>query len=169
MGKGIRKFRQVMNPIIECGNTHSLLFTPEGSVYFWGGNLNHNSTTFPTFLSSLPPIIAVSAGNSFSLFIDLDGNSWGLGTFNNGHIFTGRKLEVPTKLLFDKKLKNVHCTFRSGCFFLEENGTVWASVGDNDCGQLGLGDNNPRAFFDKITTLPVLAKRLKKTKSANKH
>lgn len=39
--------------------------------------------------------------------------------------------------------------------FLDENGYVW-SCGDNEKGQLGLGDNNNRNQAEQITTLPKI-------------
>ena len=132
----------------------------DGNVWVCGIN-DSNAIHLPTRLDdeNLRNIKAISAGYTKSSFIDEEGSVW--ECWRNSEEKSFKKVSnVSGVTCLSRGLNHAHV--------LDEDGFVW-SVGDNDCGQLGLGDNNPRASFDKITTLPVLAKRLKKTKSANKH
>src|SRR3990167_7235314 len=118
-----------MNPrnIVAAGLTHSLVVMPEGDVYQFGNSGDGRPSREPAIISGLPPIASVAAGNHFSLFVDRDGNVWGMGYSHYGELgFVGQCTE-PQQIKFeeDVKIKMAAASRNYYSVFLYENGSVW--------------------------------------------
>src|SRR3990167_2111575 len=129
-----------MNPeIVAAGLTHSLLITPEGDVYQFG-ELTSECFTVPRIIDGLPPIVSVAAGSHFSLFVDHEGNAWGMGNSLHGQLGVVESCIETLQIKFegDLKIKMAAASSNNFAVFLGEDGSVWTS-GHNAQGQLGLG------------------------------
>ena len=148
---------------ISCGDFHLLLLDEQGVVWALGNNVagqlglgdteNHD---FPVVVN-LPRIQSTACGLDHSLFLDVDGCVWSCGdNFCDqlGLGDTNRSL-IPQKVTHPTiEIQSVICGSRySLC--LDINGDVWA-CGENEDGQLGLGDTSARKFFEKIGNLPKI-------------
>ena len=145
-----------MNPgIVAAGLSHSLLVSPDSNVYEFGELVLGISTT-PKIISGLPPIFSAAAGRQFSLFVDHDGNAWGMGHSLYGQlgIFAQQCIE-PHQIKFeeDVKIKMAAASRNYFSVFLDEDGSVW-TCGSNTYGQLGLGHFNKQAKPTKIQNIP---------------
>ena len=147
-----------MNPpeIVAAGLTHSLLVAPEGHVYQFGDLGSQECFTKPHIVSGLPPIASVAAGSLLSLFVDHDGNAWGMGNSHYGQLGIVDRCVEPHQIQFegDVKIKMAAASRNYFSVFLDEDGSVWTS-GYNGHGQLGLGhfDN---ATPTKIQNIPKM-------------
>src|SRR3990167_2472932 len=149
-----------MNPcnIVAAGHAHSLVVMPEGDVYQFGDSGDGRPSREPAIISGLPPIASVAAGNFFSLFVDLDGNVWGMGHSHYGELgFSGTCTE-PQQIKFeeDVKIKMVAASRNYYSVFLDEDGSVWTS-GYNVYGQLGLGNFDNTSTPKKIENIPKMS------------
>src|SRR3990167_1218512 len=148
-----------MNPeIVAAGLTHSLVVMPEGDVYQFGNSGDRRPSREPAIISSLPPIASVAAGSQFSLFVDHDGNVWGMGNSPEGELgFVGRCAE-PQQIKFqgDVRIKMASASRNYYSVFLDEHGSVW-TCGYNVHGQLGLGHSNNVATPSKIENIPKMS------------
>lgn len=102
----------------------------------------------PEKVENLPPIVSVSIGGNYMLFLDSEGYVWISGEYQN------RKLVNPEKipdLEHIVKMDSGH----SHCLFLDHNGNV-LSCGGNKFGQLGLGDTIYRDEPTKIEAIPII-------------
>src|SRR3990167_5439233 len=148
-----------MNPcnIVAAGHAHSLVVMPEGDVYQFGDSGDGRPIREPAIISGLPPIASVAAGNFFSLFVDHDGNVWGMGYSHYGELgFSGTCTE-PQQIKFegDVKIKMAAASRNYYSVFLDEDGSVWTS-GYNVYGQLGLGNFRNTSTPKKIENIPKM-------------
>ena len=147
-----------MNPpdIVAAGLTHSLLVTPEGDVYQFG-ELVSECITKPQIICGLPPIVSVAAGSHLSLFVDHDGNAWGMGNSHFNQLGIVRNGAQPHQIKFegDVKIKMAAASRNYFVVFLDDDGNVWTS-GYNGYGQLGLGHLNNIIAPTKIHNIPKI-------------
>src|SRR3990167_296256 len=144
--------------IVAAGLAHSLVVMPEGDVYQFGNSGDRRPSREPAIISSLPPIASVAAGSQFSLFVDHDGNVWGMGNSPEGELgFVGRCAE-PQQIKFqgDVRIKMASASRNYYSVFLDEHGSVW-TCGYNVHGQLGLGHSNNVATPSKIENIPKMS------------
>ena len=147
---------------ISAGDGHALAMTSTGAVYAWAlgpdggfnGQLGNGcaqsaicSVTTPELVSGLSNVIAVSAGDQFSLALTSTGKvyGWGDDQFGESSGVEGSDILTPTQL---PRLANVIAISagdgRLGdgggphALALEKNGTVWA-WGDDTYGEIGNG------------------------------
>lgn len=77
-----KKIRQVA-----CAGFHSLALSTDGRVYSWGigddGELGREEENMIDIIPSLRNIIQISAGNTFSLFLDKNGDVFMCGMFRD--------------------------------------------------------------------------------------
>ena len=153
-----------MNPqsIVAAGRSHSLVVTSEGRVYQFGDVVDGITatpkiSTTPKIINGLPPIVSVAAGSYFSLFVDYDGNAWGLGNSYNGELGTIGHFAEPRQIEFPGavKLKMASASRNFFSVFLDEDGGVW-TTGSNEDGQLGLGNLELNTTPTKIHNLPKI-------------
>jgi alpha-tubulin suppressor-like RCC1 family protein len=148
---------------LSAGRSHSLALSNNGKVYAAGANSdgqlglgdNTHRNTFNgvTSISGITSIFA--AGGSHSLALSSDGKVYAAGVNNHGQLGLGdtanRNTFTKVSLLNDKNITALSAgQFHS--LALSNDGKVYAA-GDNDYGQLGLGDNTDRNTFNKVTLL----------------
>jgi alpha-tubulin suppressor-like RCC1 family protein len=137
---------------IAAGGSHSLALKSDGTVWAWGfngfGQLGDNSgvnrsnpvqvkDTGPNG-STLPKVIAVAAGGSHSLALDINGNVWAWGYNGFGQLGDGTTSNRPFPASVSG-LSGVIAIAAGGShsLALTSDGKVWA-WGYNGFGQLGV-------------------------------
>jgi alpha-tubulin suppressor-like RCC1 family protein len=148
---------------ISAGKYHSLVLMADGTVYSFGdnkdGQLGHgdrNERKFPQKIEGLKGVRQVSAGLFHSLVLMKDGDVYGFGLNDKGQLGTGddKTCLEPTRVALPDNKEAVQVA-AGGRFslVLTADGTVY-SFGDNEHGQLGLGDGNDRLLPTRIEGLP---------------
>ena len=146
---------------VYCGAEHSLILKNDGTL--WGcGNNNYgqlglgdtiNRNTFTKITTNTDDIKSVYHGTYHTFILKNDGTLWGCGNNNYGQLGLGDNecrvtfTEITTNV---DDIKQVYCG-KNHTFILENDGTLW-SCGDNQFGQLGLGNNTNRNTFTQVTT-----------------
>ena len=79
-----------------AGSRHTVVVTPNGTVWAWGGNSNgqlgDGTTTdrlVPTAVPSFTNVTAVAAGSLHTLALKSDGSVWAWGYNGNGQLGDG--------------------------------------------------------------------------------
>jgi alpha-tubulin suppressor-like RCC1 family protein len=138
-------------PLIAGGQIHSLFAafngaTP-GDAELWGmganyegalGDATYTERHTPEQISSSTPIMAVAAGEQFSLYVRTDGSLWGMGYNRYGQLGLGIVLDdtnAPAEIV-TTGVTAVACGSEHG-LFLKSDGSLWG-MGDNEFGQLGV-------------------------------
>jgi len=144
---------------------HALGIKADGTVWGWGANdfgelgdeTTTSSLTVPVQVHDpndgsgyLHNVIAVAAGDGYSLALKNDGTVWAWGKNNFGQLGTGDNINspVPVQVLGLSGITKIDSGFGFG-IALDSNGEVW-SWGFNSFGQLGNG-----GFSDENTPAPV--------------
>ena len=142
--------------VCASGYDHSLFIDPLGCVWGCGSNqmgqLGMESSLpilSPQKIKNLPPIISVSAGAMFSLFLDQNYSVWSCG--RDGVIGNTMFPEIIKNI---PKISSVIALCLSS-LFLDFEGSVW-SCGCNQNGQLGLGDIRDRRQPERVAGLPKI-------------
>jgi alpha-tubulin suppressor-like RCC1 family protein len=167
---GVTGFTNVVN--VAAGYQHTLALCADGTVWAWGsdafgqyyygsgalgvGSLLSDSGTTESdspIQSQVPPgtiIVAVAAGNGFSLAVDTTGLVWGWGDNSDGEIGTG--IGVVTNLpTLVQGISNV-IAIAGGAYHtiaLTADKRVW-TWGDNGSGELGDGTWTRRAAPEPV-------------------
>ncbi|MDZ7815311.1 MAG: hypothetical protein U5N86_04670 [Planctomycetota bacterium] len=143
---------------LTAGRYHSFALCSDGSVYAWGDNAygglglgDDVERDIPTLVSALSDkdVISLTAGSYHSLALRLDGSVYAWGYNYNGELGAGvtRLIAISprsSESLSDKDVISLTAgSYHS--FALCSDGSVYA-WGNNDHGQLGLGDD-----VDRIT------------------
>jgi alpha-tubulin suppressor-like RCC1 family protein len=141
---------------VSAGNLHSLALRADGTVLAWGindnGQLGDNTDTtrnVPVQVvdsdgsGNLSDVVAVAAGDKFSLALKSDGTVWAWGINDNGQLGNGTNLEahLPVQVLGvggSGFLTGIDSIAVGGSFVLAlgADGNVF-SWGNNSNGQLG--------------------------------
>jgi alpha-tubulin suppressor-like RCC1 family protein len=138
--------------MVAAGDSHSLAATHDGRVYAWGSNgsgrLGDGTTTArstPVLITGAPAnVIAIAAGDAFSLALTSSGSvyAWGLGS--SGQLGLGSTSPVSTPTIVPG-LSNVIAIAAGDTHSLAVTGTgelyAW---GSNGSGQIGDGTSTPR-------------------------
>jgi len=147
---------------INAGFSHSL-FARHHTLYASGdngfGQLGLGDTEHRQHfehVKALPsPVIKLAAGYYHSLVVLKNGELWACGYNKYGQLGLGdtqkRQRLEPVKGLPSSVIKIAVGSVHS--LVVLKNGELWA-CGDNDFGQLGLGDNEHRQRFGRIKGLP---------------
>ncbi|MEN6463101.1 MAG: CFI-box-CTERM domain-containing protein [Syntrophomonas sp.] len=139
---------------IAAGNEYQIALDYYGSVYTWGSNWDgelgtgaewHEESCYPTEVSGLQNIIAVSAGYRHALALQSDGSVWAWGSNTYGEIGDGTSglsndRFSPVQVIGLPKIIAI-AAGECHSLALAENGQVYA-WGSNGSGQLGNGDKN---------------------------
>ena len=148
---------------IACGGYHSICKTYNNVYYGWGhnyfGQLGHDKYENyhkPIKCNNYPDnIISIKCGDVHTLLLTLGGNIYSLG--NNLYEQLGlndndiEKTNMPTLITNIPEIKRIECgAKRSMC--IDVNNNLWF-FGNNDDGQLGLGDDKNRSEPTKHPTL----------------
>ena len=142
-------------------SSHSLILKNDGTLWSTGynefgqlglgdGNLR---TTFTEITTDTDDIKSVYCGGYYTLILKNDGTLWSCGLNTNGQLGLG---DTNGRAIFTQvtdnadDIKQVYCGYYH-TFILKNDGTLWG-CGNNEYGQLGLGDNTNRNTFTQITT-----------------
>jgi alpha-tubulin suppressor-like RCC1 family protein/predicted peptidase len=136
--------------LITAGNRHNVMLLNDGSVYAWGFNCTgqvgdgksgaFSDQKVPIKVAGLEEIVAVAAGNNFSLAAASDGTVYGWGSNICGQLGNrdiARRYTSPLKIEGISEVINIDAG-DSYAIALKKDGTVW-SWGVNMDGQLGNG------------------------------
>ena len=157
---------RVPQEVVYASRSHSMALDAGGNVWTWGNNLDgqlgHNNTTtmyvptkitYEVFFNET--IIAVSAGELYSMALDSNGDVWTWGNGSGGrlgHNNTTRR-NVPTRIT-NVAFSNSHIIAISAgvahSMALDNNGNVW-TWGWGEHGQLGHGGTSNRLVPTMIT------------------
>ena len=147
---------------ISLGETHCLAVDTEGHVWSWGynnyGQLGNNTTTTsyskvqvksPDGEGVLEDIIAVAAGNGYSLALDKNGKVYSWGYNNNGQLGLGdtAKRSLPVLVQSLENIIKIEAG-RYSSFAIDNNNNLWVA-GYNGYGNLGDGTTTNRTKFVK--------------------
>ena len=149
---------------IVAGSFHSFLLTSDGRVYACGYNRkgqlglgdNNDRSTFtlvPTTTTS--PIISIVAGSYHSLLLTSDGRVYACGSNGDGQLGLGDTNDRSTFTLVPTTTTAPIISIVAGSdhsLLLTSDGRVYA-CGDNEEGQLGLGDEEDHSTF---TIVPII-------------
>jgi alpha-tubulin suppressor-like RCC1 family protein len=144
---------------ISAGHVHSLILTSQGQVFSFGGgahdelgNGGTNNESLPHLIRdiSIYPIVAISAGHHHSLVLDSYGQIYSFGgniigkTRMGGHMMSNLipiLINRVDKYNQDTEIKPMIAISAGGYFslILDSDGHLF-SCGNNNNGQLGLGD-----------------------------
>jgi alpha-tubulin suppressor-like RCC1 family protein len=159
---------------IAAGGYHALALAEDGSVYAWGNNqfgqLGDGTTnpgqfgdppvpndrSIAAIVPGLANVIAISAGNYFSIALTQDGTVLAWGSNNSGQLGDGTTTDrlVPTAtLMTDAVSISAHAAH---ALSLKLDGTVW-SWGQGFAGQLGNGTNENSSVPAAIPGLSAIA------------
>ena len=145
---------------IYCGAHHNFILKNDGTL--WGCGYNDagqlglvnttNRTTFTQVTTNADDIKSVYCGSGYTLILKNDGTLWGCGYNEYGQLGLGDTISRNTFTQVTTNtddIKSVYCGMNH-TLILENDGTLW-SCGDNQYGQLGLGDTNNRYTFTQAT------------------
>ena len=146
---------------IYCGWKCTLMLKNDGTLWGCGANDygqlglgdTSNRNTFTQITTNANNIKSIYCGQSHTFILKNDGTLWGCGRNDDSQLGLGDKTNRTT---FTKITTNVNNIKQVYCgeyhtLILKNDNTLWGcGLGAN--GQLGLGDNNIRTTFTKITT-----------------
>jgi len=153
---------------IACGENHSLIIDMNDNVWLFGknysGQLGLGDTTDRLVPTKIPSVEGwngkakyIACGENHSILIDINDNVWSFG--NNVKVQLGlgdtTDRNIPTNIHsvegWNGKAKYIACgEYHS--IIIDTNDNVW-SFGNNNKGQLGLGDTNNRPVPNKIPSV----------------
>ena len=143
---------------VYCGNNHTIILKNDDTL--WGSGYNRlghlglgDTTNRNIFTKIATDIKSAYCGSEYTVALKNDGTLWACGYNNYGQLGLGdtNNRTVLTRITTNTNdIKSVHCG-DSHTLILKNDGTLW-TCGDNQYGQLGLGDTSNRAIFTQITT-----------------
>lgn len=156
-GKGIKK--------IVAGSGHTLALITDGKLYAWGNNnygqLGFGDTTNRTTPTALPTtdfdgtVISVATGLSYTIALTDNGSVYGWGYNSNGQLgqndATNRSAPVKIQQSYfgGDKVTSI-AAGRGRIFAITSAGKLYA-WGNNNYGQLGLGDQASRSIPTEVS------------------
>ena len=146
---------------IYCGYRHFFILKNDGTLWGCGynnyGQLGLGDTTNRTILTQITTntdnIKSIYCGVDHTFILKNNNTLWGCGKNDSGQLGLGDKnnrytfTQITTNI---NNIKSVYCGDHHA-FVLKNDGTLWGS-GDNQYGQLGLGDIPNKSTFTQITT-----------------
>ena len=146
---------------VYCGSEHTLILKNDGTLWGTGYNEygqlglgdNTNRTAFTQITTNADDVKSVYCGGYHTFILEYDGTLWGTGNNEYGQLGLGDRnyrttfTQITTNA---NDIKSVYCG-RNHTLILKNDGTLWG-CGQNNYGQLGLGDTNNRTTFTEITT-----------------
>ena len=143
---------------IACGYSHTVVLKNDGTVWACGNNNygqlgigssdeNNNST----FVQINSDVKEISCGYSHTFVIKNDDILWGCGWNDVGQLGLGYKSNVLSFVKIESiinTIKMISCGRKYTAMVLD-NGKLYIT-GDNNSGQLGLGDTNDRMDFMNV-------------------
>jgi alpha-tubulin suppressor-like RCC1 family protein len=130
--------------------SHHTVFNTRDGIYVCGdndyGQLGLGDYTTRTVLTKLPfdhDVISIHLGSHHTIFNTYDGIYF-CGKLTRDY---NTVINIPTKLPFDHDIISIHCGANHTIFYTIDGIFVH---GNNEFGQLGLGDNNNRKVPTKL-------------------
>jgi alpha-tubulin suppressor-like RCC1 family protein len=146
---------------VSPGGSHSCALSSNGTVSCWGSNSSGqlgvgpvSSAPIPTLVFGLTNAIGLSAGLGHTCAVRVDGSVWCWGDNSHGQLgnnMTGTNSPIPVQVLGLSNIVSVIAASTHTCVV-----TVAGAMycwGDNTYGQLGNGNNLPRAVPDFVSGL----------------
>ena len=146
---------------VYCGNDYTFILENDGTSWGCGkndygqlglGDTNHR-TTFTQVTTNANDIKEIYCGYDYTLILKNDGTLWSCGRNTDGQLGLG---DTNSRTIFTQittnadDVKEIYCG-GDHTFILKNDGTLW-SCGNNQFGQLGLGDTTNRTIFTQVTT-----------------
>ena len=138
---------------IACGNYFSICKRYNNTYYGWGsnyygqlGHIEYRTYFEPTLCNNYPgDIISIKCSESSTLLLTLKGNIYSFGNNEYGQLglndYNIKKTSTPTLIRNIPEIRRIECGYNhSMC--IDVNDDLWI-FGENNYGQLGLGDNKP--------------------------
>ena len=167
LGLGDISYKTIFTKIIDnvksvyCGVEHTIILKNDGTLWGCGWNEfgqlglgdTNNRNTFTQITTNADDIKSVYCGNNHTLILKNNGTLWGCGYNDDGRLGLGDTID---RLIFTiigintNDIKSIYCSSRY-TLILKNNGTLWG-CGNNQFGQLGLGDESNRITFTQIVT-----------------
>ena len=151
-------FTKAINNVksVDCGYGHTLILKNDNTLWGCGRNNYYQlglgdvniRTTFTQITNNVK---SAYCGGSHTIILKNDNTLWGCGY--NGDNRLGLEDTITKKTLTQvitntDNIKSVYCG-RCHTFILKNDGTLWG-CGDNQYGELGLGDTTNRSIFTII-------------------
>ena len=112
-----------------------------------------NRTTFTIIGINTNDIKSIYCSDEHTIILKNNGTLWGCGNNKYGKLGLGQNITDKTTftqiITNVNNIKSVYCSYNH-TFILKNDGTLWG-CGDNQYGQLGLGDTTNRYTFTQIT------------------
>jgi alpha-tubulin suppressor-like RCC1 family protein len=147
---------------VTTGLYHTCAIKTDGTLWCWGGNLsgqlgNASIAPLPTSQTSDPLQVAgttwqsVSAGQSHTCAIMLDGTLWCWGSNDSGQLGdnTLDSKSTPVAVVTSGQTWAMVAAGVTHTCALATGGSLWC-WGDNSAGQLGIGSNQPREIPTRV-------------------
>ena len=162
-----QKIKNISNvQSISCGYSHILILTNDRNLWSWGNNeygqLCLGNTEEPSISgpkrTSYTNVSNIYAGSNHSLFQNDEGIIFACGFNKNGELGLGHNKFSQTKVSIipnqPPQIIKICCGMNHS-LFLDGKGNVY-SVGKNDKGQLGIGDNINKNLLQQISNIPKI-------------
>ena len=146
---------------VYCGYQHTLILKNDGTL--WGCGYNgygqlglgdvDKKIVFTQIVTNADNIKSIYCGDKHTIILKNDGTLWGCGENDYGQLGLGdtNNRDTFTQITTNTdNIKSVYCGLRQ-TLILKNDGTLWV-CGQNNSGQLGLGDTDDRNTFTRITT-----------------
>src|SRR3990167_1867701 len=149
--------------LVACGHYHSLFLDFEGFVWSCGlneyGQLglgDYELRTIPQKIQTVTEIQKIACGRDHSILLDSAGQLWAFGHNGYGELGVGDRAHKLQPTLIERipPSTTIQAIFCGGdtSMFIDLEGSVWC-CGNNEFGQLGLGDNIHRSVPEKVSHL----------------
>lgn len=132
--------------VVSAGERHTLVTTPEGTLYAWGANSSNQlgdgtltTRTTPILVPTLTGVVSASAGALHNLAVDYEGRLWAWGYNGSGRLGDGTSTNRSRPVAIDSVINLVRAAAGgSHSLALTSAGEVYA-WGLGSSGQLGQG------------------------------
>ena len=149
---------------IYCGGFHTLLLSNDDTIWSCGKNehgqlcLGNNEFQSNIKQTSCSNVSKICAGALFSLFQNINGEIFGCGSNISGELGLGfnNPFQLEVSIIYNQppNIIQFSCGFNHS-LFLDVEGNVF-SVGYNEIGNLGLGNNTNQNELQKIPNIPPI-------------
>ena len=153
---------------VAAGFDHTLALRADGTIWAWGDNGNGELgtggpltfTNRPALVTGLTQMVAIAAGDLFSLALDATGRIWGWGDNEDGELGTnaavgeGHNTNLPVPVSGISNVIAIAAGYNHSVA-LTTNKTVW-TWGDNSYGELGRSGSGPMPGQVNLTNVVAI-------------